>query len=490
VRVVDAATFMRAPAGAARGLFDKEISGFSIDSRAVRPAELFFALSPEDYRRHCFTATSFADAHRFIPEAFAHGAVAAVARAASVEAEEELRPFSDRLLLVEDVIEALQLVARGTVEAWGGPVVGITGSAGKTTTKDLTAHVLGSTGRRVLRSRKNFNNELGVALSVLQMESGGARPGEFDVAVLEMGMSMPGEIARHCRVAPPDVAVLTNVAPVHLEFMGSVEAIAEGKAQLVEGLKPGGTAVLNADDARVAAMRAKAAHAGRVITYGVSEAADVRGVGVETVGVGVSRFTLRTPEGEAEVTLPMHGRHNVLNALAAASAAVAFGLTARETAAALATAAPSEMRGEVLRFREGFTVVDDSYNSNPRSLLSMAEAVAGGGEGVERRVVVAGEMLELGEEGAALHREAGGEIAGFGVDVLWGVRGLARELVEGARASGMSYFATQFFENSEEAAAALVEFVRPGDLVLVKGSRGVHTERVVEALKERYEREG
>jgi UDP-N-acetylmuramoyl-tripeptide--D-alanyl-D-alanine ligase len=477
---------MRASGEAAQGLFDKEISDFSIDSRAVRAGELFFALSPEDYRRHCFTATSFADAHRFIPQALAQGAVAAVARAASVEGDEELRRFGDRLLLVEDVIEALQMVARGTIDAWGRAVVGITGSAGKTTTKDMTAHVLGSTGRRVLRSRKNYNNELGVALSVLQMESEGARPEEFDVAVLEMGMSMPGEIARHCRVAPPDVSVLTNVAPVHLEFMGSVEAIAAGKAQLVEGLKEGGTAVLNADDERVAAMRAKAAHAGRVITYGLSESADVRGVGVETAGVGASRFRLRTPDGEAEVLLPMHGRHNVLNALAAAGAALSFGVGVEEIAAALATAAPSEMRGEVLRFAEGFTVVDDSYNSNPRSLLSMAEAVAGGGEGVTRRVVVAGEMLELGEEGPALHREAGREIAGFGVDVLWGVRGLAAEIVEGARGGGMSRDVTKFFETSEEAAAAAVEFVRPGDLVLVKGSRGVHTERVVEALKERY----
>ena len=490
MRVGDAAKFMRARSGAGAGLFDKEISGFSIDSRSTAEGELFFALSPEDYRRHCFTATSFADAHRFIPQALGQGAAAAVARAASVEGEEGLRPFADRLLLVEDVIEALQLVARGTLDAWGRPVVGITGSAGKTTTKDLTAHVLGATGRRVLRSRKNYNNELGVALSVLQMESGGARPDEFDVAVLEMGMSMPGEIARHCRVAPPDVAVLTLVAPVHLEFMGSVEAIAEGKAQLVEGMKPGGTAILNADDERVLAMRAKAAHAGRVITYGVGAAADVRAVGVRAAGVGASRFLLRTPDGEAEVLLPMHGRHNVSNALAAAAAAVGFGVGAEEIAAGLSTAAPSEMRGEVLRFREGFTVVDDSYNSNPRSLLGMAEAVAQGGEGVTRRVVVAGEMLELGDEGAALHREAGREIAGFGVDVLWGVRGLAGELVEGAREAGMGRDATRFFETSEEAGAALAGFVRPGDLVLVKGSRGVHTERVVEALKERYESEG
>jgi UDP-N-acetylmuramoyl-tripeptide--D-alanyl-D-alanine ligase len=183
----------------------------------------------------------------------------------------------------------------------------------------------------------------------------------------------------------------------------------------------------------------------------------------------------------------MHGRHNVLNALAAAAAAVSFGLGAEEIAAALSTAAPSEKRGEVLRFAEGFTVVDDSYNSNPRSLLSMAEAVAQGGEGVTRRVVVAGEMLELGDEGPALHREAGREIAGFGVDVLWGVRGLAAELVEGAREAGMGGEAARFFESSEEAARELAEFVKAGDLVLVKGSRGVHTELVVERLKERHE---
>ncbi len=230
---------MRASAEAARGLFDKEIDGFSIDSRAVRAGELFFALSPEDYRRHCFTATSFADAHRFIPEALGQRRRRGRRARGERRGRRRASPVLGPAALVEDVIDALQSVARGTIDAWGRPVVAVTGSAGKTTTKDLTAHVLGSTGRRVLRSRKNYNNELGVALSVLQMETDGARPEEFDVAVLEMGMSMPGEIARHCLVAPPDVAVLTLVAPVHLEFMGSVEAIAEGKAQLVEGMKRG-----------------------------------------------------------------------------------------------------------------------------------------------------------------------------------------------------------------------------------------------------------
>jgi UDP-N-acetylmuramoyl-tripeptide--D-alanyl-D-alanine ligase len=478
---------MRASAEAARGVFDKEITDFSIDSRATAPGELFFALSPEDYRRHCFTATSFADAHLFIGQALEQGALAVVARAARVEGDEALSAYRERLLLVEDVIDAMQRLARGVIESWARPVVAVTGSAGKTTTKDLIAHVLGASGRRVLRSRKNYNNELGVALSVLQLESGGNRPQDFDVAVLEMGMSMPGEIAKHTAVAPPDVSVLTNVAPVHLEFMRTVEAIAEGKAQLVEGLKPGGAAVLNADDERVAAMRAKAGHAGRVVTYGIREAADVMATEIEAASVGTSRFLLRTPEGEAIVTLPMHGNHNVLNALAAAAAATCFGIRVEDVAVALATAAPSEMRGEVLRFAEGFTVVDDSYNSNPRSLLSMAEAIAQGGEGVRRKVVVAGEMLELGDEGASLHREVGRDIADFGVDVLWGIRGLARELVEGAREEGMSAEATRFFESSEEAAVALKSFIRAGDLVLVKGSRGVHTEKVVKTLRERFE---
>lgn len=487
MKISDATVLMRASAEAARGVFDKEITDFSIDSRATAPGELFFALSPEDYRRHCFTATSFADAHLFIGQALEQGALAVVARAARVEGDEALSAYRERLLLVEDVIDAMQRLARGVIESWARPVVAVTGSAGKTTTKDLIAHVLGASGRRVLRSRKNYNNELGVALSVLQLESGGNRPQDFDVAVLEMGMSMPGEIAKHTAVAPPDVSVLTNVAPVHLEFMRTVEAIAEGKAQLVEGLKPGGAAVLNADDERVAAMRAKAGHAGRVVTYGIREAADVMATEIEAASVGTSRFLLRTPEGEAIVTLPMHGNHNVLNALAAAAAATCFGIRVEDVAVALATAAPSEMRGEVLRFAEGFTVVDDSYNSNPRSLLSMAEAIAQGGEGVRRKVVVAGEMLELGDEGASLHREVGRDIADFGVDVLWGIRGLARELVEGAREEGMSAEATRFFESSEEAAVALKSFIRAGDLVLVKGSRGVHTEKVVKTLRERFE---
>jgi UDP-N-acetylmuramoyl-tripeptide--D-alanyl-D-alanine ligase len=469
-----------------REFFEKELTGFSIDSRTVAEGQLFFALSPEDYRRHFFTATSFDDAHRFIPSAFERGAAAVVARRERVAGDAGLQVFGDRLLLVDDVIEALQLVAHGTLADWGGRVVALTGSAGKTTAKDLTAHVLSATGRRVLKTQKNFNNELGLALSILQMETGDARPADFDVAVLEMGQSMFGEIKRLTGVAPPDIAVELNVAPVHLEFFESVEHIAAGKAQLVENLKPGGTAILNADDERVAAMRAK--HDGPALTFGIENAADVSAKEIERARFGLSRFRLRTPLGVADASLRLPGRHNLMNALAAAAVATCFEIAPEEIARALSTATASEMRGELIEFAAGFSVIDDSYNSNPRSLLSMARSVAearGKGDGARRTFIVAGEMLELGETGAELHREAGREIAQMAIDELWGVRGLASELVTGAVEAGM--VKVRFFATTEEAAAALLEEVRAGDLLLVKGSRGVHTERIIEALRGRYE---
>ena len=470
-----------------KGILAKEIAGFSIDSRSVAQGELFFALSPEDYARHGFTGSSFTDAHLFIPQAFEHGAVAAVARRARLAGDAELERFADRLLVVEDVIEALQVLAHGVISKWGQPVIGITGSAGKTTTKDLTSHVLSvAGGRRVLRSKKNFNNELGLPLSILQMETGAARPSDFDIAVLEMGMSTPKELRRLCEIAPPDVGVELLVAPVHLEFFGTIENIAAAKAQLVAGIKPGGIAVLNADDERVAAMRSLHT-SGRTVTFGIVRAADVTASELEMIGLGRTRFRLCTPLGEAIAELPMPGRHNLMNALAASAVATCFDIAPEDISAALMTAAPSEMRGEVLRFREGFTVVDDSYNSNPRSLLSMCEALAQMSDETKRRIIVAGEMLELGPQAAAMHAEAGREIGALGVDVLWGVRGLAEQLVEGARAAGMSEEATAFFESSEEAARALADFVAAGDLVLVKGSRGVQTDKVVKLLKERHE---
>lgn len=469
-------------AGASGELLEREIAGFSIDSRATASGELFFALSQEDYARAGFNGT-FADGHLFIREAFEGGAIAAVARGERVHGDEQLSSLKDRLLLVDDAIAALQRLARKVYEAWNRPVVAITGSAGKTTAKELTAHVLSAAGRRVLKSERNYNNGLGLPLAVLQMVTEGHRPEEYDLAVLEMGMSSPThEIERLCRITPPDIGVELLVAPVHLEYLGTIERIAEAKSELVRGLKPGGTAVLNADDERVLAMRGL--HDGPTLTFGIENRADVMAAEIDTKRFGRSRFILHTPLGQAQALLPIPGKHNLMNALAASAVASVLGIGPAEIARSLRSATPPHMRGEVLDFAAGFTVVDDSYNSNPRSLLSMVQTIAESEARAARRIVVAGEMLELGAEEALMHRQAGRDIAHAGIELLWGVRGLAREMLEGAREAGIGE--TRFFENSEEAAAALVCEVREGDLVLVKGSRGVRTDKVVSMLCDRF----
>lgn len=467
-------------------MFDKqiteEITGFSIDSRSVGAGELFFALSQKDYTRAGFNG-EFIDAHRFIGDALERGAIAAVARVDRVNGDPELEAMRDRLVLVEDAIAALQQLAHRVYEAWNKPVVGITGSAGKTTAKELTAHVLKSAGHRVLKSERNYNNGLGLPLSVLRMVSEDNSPDQFDLAVLEMGMSSPThEIRRLCRITPPDVGVELMVAPVHLEYLGTIENVAAAKAELIEGLKPSGTAILNADDALVMKMREK--HAGKTLTFGITNPADVSAADIDTRRLGKVRFRLLTPNGEARAELAMSGHHNLSNALAAATVGVAFGLPAQQIADALGTARPPKMRGEIIDFASGFTVIDDSYNSNPRSLLNMVRTMVEAREGRKRLLVIAGEMLELGPDEASLHRAAGREIAETGVNVLWGVRGLAKEIVAGAKEAGLSE--TRLFDSSEEAAAEVVDEVREGDLVLVKGSRGVATEKVINALKDRF----
>ncbi|MFZ0749731.1 MAG: UDP-N-acetylmuramoyl-tripeptide--D-alanyl-D-alanine ligase, partial [Pyrinomonadaceae bacterium] len=460
-------------------LFDKEILDFSIDSRTTGSGELFFALSQPDYERAGFNG-QFADAHNFIQSAFERGAIAAVARRDRITGDTTFEGLMDRLLIVDDAIAALQMLARKVYEQWGRPVIGITGSAGKTTTKELTAHVLAHAGHRVLKSERNYNNGLGLPLSVLQMVSRGRRPQDYDLAVLEMGMSSPThEIRRLVEMTPPDVGVELMVAPVHLEHLGTIETIAAMKAELIEGLKPGGTAVLNADDELVMQMKSKTE--GPVLTFGIQNEADVMARDIDMSRFGSIQFRLQTPAGEAAATLPMTGGHNLMNALAASAVATVLKIKPELIADALSSARPPKMRGEITEFAAGVTVVDDSYNSNPRSLISMVRTVAEAREKVKRRVIIAGEMMELGPDAPAMHREAGREIAKLGVDVLWGVRGLGSEIVAGAQEAGL--LSARFFESSDEAAAAIIDEVREGDLVLVKGSRSVETDKVVKALK-------
>jgi UDP-N-acetylmuramoyl-tripeptide--D-alanyl-D-alanine ligase len=297
-------------------------------------------------------------------------------------------------------------------------------------------------------------------------------------------MNHKGEISRLTEIAPPDVGVVTIVAPAHLEFFNSIDEIAEAKAEMVSGITSGGTAVLNADDERVARMAAMRSDINS-LTFGIEHDADVMASAIRPEGTAGSSFLLSTRHGQVEARVPLPGRHNVYNALAAATVADLFETPLEEIAAALAETPASKMRGEVLKFSEGFTVIDDSYNSNPRALFEMVSMVCANQE-CKRRIIVAGEMLELGSSGAELHREAGRQIARLGVHMLIGVRGLAAEIVTGAREAGMSASSAIFAASPEEAGEILIREALAGDLILVKGSRGVKTENVVERMKHRF----
>jgi UDP-N-acetylmuramoyl-tripeptide--D-alanyl-D-alanine ligase len=458
-------------------LLGSEVNSFTIDSRRVQAGDVFFAFAQADFENNCFNG-KFQDSHQFIESAFSKGAAACVARRDKFEEHRTvLEEFQDRLIFVSDGILALQSLAHGVYLEWNKPIVAITGSAGKTTAKELAAHVLRASGKKVLSNEKNFNNGLGHPLTVLNL----AKDKSFDVAVLEMGMSTPNnEIARLCRITPPDVAVELNVLPVHVEHLGSIENVARAKAELVEGMKPEGVAILNADDFRVSAM--SELHPGKTITFGIEKTADISAGEIVMERFGETRFVLNLPDETSVVRFSLSGRHNVLNALAASAVGFSFGMSAQEIAAALQTVAPPPQRGEVLHFAEGFTVINDSYNSNPAALLGMVETLIDGGKSAARKIVVAGEMLELGDDERAIHAETGNRLAASGIDFLIGVRGLAKDLIAGA--NGISE--KRFFENSEQAGDFLVDEIRKGDLVLIKGSRGVRTEKVIEKLLEKY----
>jgi UDP-N-acetylmuramoyl-tripeptide--D-alanyl-D-alanine ligase len=456
-----------------------EVSSFAIDSREVQAGEVFFALSQPDYKNNCFNG-DFADSHIYVPQAFALGAVCCVVRPDRYEEHKAiLEPFSDKLLFVDDCILAYQMLAHGVYSEWNKPVIAITGSAGKTTAKELTAHVLSSNGRKVLRNIKNYNNGLGLPITVLNL----AKDSTYDVAVLEMGMSTPDhEIARLCRITPPDIAVELNVLPVHVEHLGSIENVAKAKAELVQGMRNEGTAVLNADDFRVMAMNVLCE---KFVSFGIENNADVMAKNIKFERFGETSFTLKTLTGEAEVSFKLSGKHNILNALAASAVGHIFGMSATEIAESLKTVEPPTQRGEVLHFKKGFTVINDSYNSNPAALLGMVETLIEGGQNATRKIVVAGEMRELGNDEENIHKDTGKEIAKLGIEALFGIENLTKFMIAGANENGLDN--TIFYENSTVAAADFVNRIEAGDLILVKGSRGVKTERIIEKLLEKYE---
>jgi UDP-N-acetylmuramoyl-tripeptide--D-alanyl-D-alanine ligase len=467
-RVAEAATVVGGrvagvpPEVAASAAFE----GAAIDSRAVAGGELFVAF-----------AGSRTDGHRFVADAFARGAAAAmVEEGAAVPAPPDPpRP----LLRVPDTFRALHDLARATRARTPERLVGITGSAGKTTTKELLADMLAARFRTA-RTRGNFNNLYGLPLTLLDVPEG------TEWLVAEMGMSSAGELRKLSALARPDVALFTVVRPAHLEFFASLRAIAEAKAELTAGLAPAGTIVANADDpevARIARERAGTGAGGRrIVWYGVRSAhaaAEVvaRDVAPAPAGEVGSRFTLAAGGESVPVALPLHGLYNVENCLAAAACAWALGVPLAEIAAAAAGARPAAKRGVVHRLPGGVTLIDDSYNSNPDAVARALESAAL--LPAARRWAVLGDMRELGPEAPRFHREAGERAAAAGFSPVWGVGPLAGELAAGARGAGAAAAALPDAAAAAERAAGELS---DGDLVLVKGSRSVGLEAVVERL--------
>lgn len=437
-----------------RGNPAAEFAAFGIDSRTLGSDGLFFAIPA---RR---------DGHDFVPAAAAGGASGAVV-------SREVGPTDPAFVLikVEDTVAALQRLARSVLAASAVKVVGITGSVGKTTTKDFTAALLGGSFQ-VLKSEANLNNHLGLALSVLKLDP------EHEVAVLEMGMSSPGEIRTLVGIAPPDTAVVTNIAPVHLEFLKTLEAVAEAKAEIIDGLKPGGTAVLNGDDAwgKILAKRAS----GRVISFGFGDEAEIRASELAFLGYDGLRFRVSYDGTSRIIRAPFLTEGLVQNLLAALGVARAFHLPWESFEGALAGLAPADNRGRILRLPGGIAVINDSYNSSPLALAMALKSYIH--LPAARRVAVLGDMLELGDGEKSYHTEAGRTAAALGWDIVASVGPRGRWLAEGARAAGLSAAATPEFETSEDAAGIIPGLVRPNDLILVKGSRGVRMERIVERL--------
>jgi len=427
--------------------------GYSIDSRTIAPGELFFAVKGERL-----------DGHDFVESALAAGAVAAVVGRDHAGCYNP----QHRLLAVADPLAALQRLGTAVRRLWGKKLVAVTGSTGKTTTKEAIARVL-LTHSRVLKSEGNLNNQFGLPLQLLRLEP------EHEVAVIEIGMNHAGEIRTLAEIARHDVAVVTNVGPVHLEFFDSVAAIARAKYELIETLHAGGIAVLNADDQYVSQF-GRDFH-GKVLTFGIHRPADVRAENVQDRGLDGSALDLLAGGCRQSVNLPLLGLHNVYNALAAATVGMEAGISPSETAEALAALSPQDKRGELAEVA-GATVVNDCYNSNPKALDAMVSSFAR--LPARRRIVVAGEMLELGPTGEELHRQCGIAIARNGIDVLLGVRGAARHMVEAARAAGM---AAEFVETPQQAGEWLAREARPGDAVLLKASRGVKLEGALEAWR-------
>jgi UDP-N-acetylmuramoyl-tripeptide--D-alanyl-D-alanine ligase len=460
----------------------REFGGVSIDTRTVAAGDLFIAIRGERFDGAAFAGAAIdaGAAGVIVPRGWmARRAEDTRSGEATRSAKASAEGNTAVVIEVDDTTVALQALAHAIRRESGTNVVAITGSAGKTTTKEVTGELLAAR-YRVIRNRGNFNNHIGLPLSLIELRQ---RP---EIAVVELGMNHAGEISTLVRVAEPDVRVWTNVGEAHLGFFVSLDAIADAKAEIFEGADAATLLVANADDERIAARIG--AFAGRVVTFGIDRRADVRATSVEDRGIEGMSARVATPRGSVDVATPLVGRGNLANILAATAVALEFDVALETIVEKVSQLRPAAHRGEVVRLASGITLVDDSYNANPtatrRALDVLASAAA------TRRIAVLGEMLELGDRSAALHAEVGRAAVTARVDVLFAVGGPpAAALADAAVAAGMPEADVRHFATSEEAADAAVAIVRRGDVVLVKGSRGVKTDRVVDRLKaERAER--
>jgi UDP-N-acetylmuramoyl-tripeptide--D-alanyl-D-alanine ligase len=449
------------------------LAGVSIDSRTIQPGELFIAIHGPSH-----------DGHDHVAAALAAGAPAGVvARGRFAQYAEEIR---GKLFAVDDTLDALHRLASRACTIWraakpGRKIGGVAGSVGKTTTKEILAALVAARFR-VLKTQGNLNNEYGLPLTLLKLDD------QHDAAVIEMGMSHRGELARLARIAPPDVGVITRIAVEHLEFFSSIDEIALAERELIENLAwPTATAVLNADDERV--ERFVEVARGPVLWFSTSAGAggaarvEFRAEKIEERGVSGSAFDFVSPSGRrARLELPLIGRHNVMNAVAALAAASVWGIGAEDAQRVFPQLQPADKRGEVVKFQDGFTVINDSYNSSPTALSALAELLAAT-PGFSRRILAAGEMRELGESAPELHRDCGSHVAGLRkIDWIIGVQGPAEDFVKAAVAAGHPADRAKYFQNSAEAGEFLASFIRPDDLLLLKGSRGVKMEKILEAI--------
>lgn len=440
------------PAGA-RG----EVAGVSTDSRSISAGELFVPLRGENF-----------DGHDFLVRASRRGAAACLS-------EEVVAGFPIPVVHVRDTLHALGDLAAGWRQCFQGPMVAVTGSSGKTTTKEMLAAILDQTGSG-LKTEGNFNNLIGVPLTLFRLKA------EHRWAVIEMGMSALGEIARLTRLARPNIGIITNIGPAHLDTLHGIDGVARAKGELFADLPAGGTAIVNADDRRTLGL--PVANGVRRVLFGENKEAQVRAEDIRLHGREAA-FRLCLPEKATLVRLRVPGRHNVHNALAAAAAAWALGVEPALIARGLARYRPIAGRFNLTRLAGGALLIDDSYNANPLSVKA-ALATLGDLPGTGRRIAVLGDMLELGPESERLHREIGGEAASR-CDLLLVMGNMAAEMAAGARAAGMADSRVRIVGDHQEAATHLQRVLGRGDRLLVKGSRGMKMEKICALLQERHE---